>query len=106
MYESLSEESSYYRRPNSLDNDKWHQIQTHMQLNKYIFMKDGLEEEEMDDYIDYSKYKKFNYPQNNSFNSKKSEISSNISNEKKKEIKNIKEKDINLYKKIINIIIL
>ena len=91
MYESLDEESSYYRRPNSLDNDKWHQIQIQMQLNKYIFMKDGLEEEEMDDYIDYSKYKKFNYPQNNSFNSKKSEISSNISNEKKKEIKNIKE---------------
>ena len=77
-------------RPNSLDNDKWYQIQKKIQLAKYMLLNNNynnLEEEENDDILDYSKYKKFNYPQNNSFNSKKSEKSSNKSNEKKKEIK-------------------
>ena len=93
MYESFDEESSYDMRPNSLDNDKWHQIQTKLQLARYMFMNNDLEEEEMDYIMDYNKYKKFNYPQNNSFNSKKSEKSANISNEKTKDIKLIKDKD-------------
>ena len=88
LYESFNDESSFSLRPNSLDNDKWHQIQIKIQLAKNMIMNKDLEEEdEIDDFIDYNKYKKFNYPQNNSFNSKKSEISSNNSNEKRKEIK-------------------
>ena len=100
LYESFSERSdgSYYR-PNSLGNDKWHQLQTKLQLAKYMMMnEDYEEEEEIDDNIYYNKYKKFNYPQNNSFNSKKSEISSSISNEKKKDkkdkVENLKDNKI------------
>ena len=55
---------------------------------------DFEEEEENDDNLDYDKYKKFNYPQNNSFNSKKSDKSLNISNEKK----NNKKDNLNIYK--------
>ena len=94
LYEPSSERSDEsFLRPNSLGNDKWHQLQTKLQLAKYMMMSDDYEEEEdNDDNIYYNKYKKFNYPQNNSFNSKKSEISSNISNEKKKDkINNLKE---------------
>jgi len=94
LYESFNDESSYIMRPNSLDNDKWHQIQTKIQLAKYLMNNDFEEEEENDDNLDYDKYKKFNYPQNNSFNSKKSDKSLNISNEKK----NNKKDNLNIYK--------
>ena len=90
LYESYSDHSSYslnQRKLNSLDNDQLHQIQTKLQLEKYILMNNELEEEEdLEDNFDFNKYKKFNYPQNNSFNSKKSE-SFNKSNEKIKENK-------------------
>ena len=91
IYDSSNGESSYDMRPNSLDNDKWHQLQTKIQLARYIYMNNDLEGEEMDYIMDYNKYKKFNYPQNNSFNSKKSEKSSNVSNGKIKDIKLIKD---------------
>ena len=87
LYESFNDESSYSIRPNSLDNDKWHQIQTKIQLAKYILCNNQIDEEDIDNILEYNKYKNINYPQNNSFNSKKSEKTSNISNEKKKEIK-------------------
>ena len=87
LYESFNDESSYSIRPNSLDNDKWHQIQTKIQLGRYMLLNNELEDGDIDNFVDYNKYKNFNYPQNNSFSSKKSEKSSNISNEKKKEIK-------------------
>ena len=91
IYDSSNGDSSYDMRPNSLDNDKWHQLQTKIQLARYIYMNNDLEGEEMDYIIDYNKYKKFNYPQNNSFNSKKSEKSSSVSNGKIKDIKLIKD---------------
>ena len=105
LYETFSDHSSFsinQRKLNSLDNDKWHQIQTKMELAKYILMNNEFEDEEdIDDNSYYNKYKKFNYPQNNSFNSKKSE-SFNKSNEKIKENKadNLKiKKDKNEIKK-------
>ena len=71
LYESFNE-SSLNMRPNSFDNDKWRKIQAKMQKPKYMLMSNDFEEEEeIDDNLDYYKYKKFNYPQNNYFNSKK-----------------------------------
>ena len=90
LYESSSEESSINIRPNSLDNDQWHQIQMRIQLAKHMLINDLGEDEkeeeekkENDNGIgDYN-----NYPQNNSINSKKSEKSFNNNIEKKEELK-------------------
>ena len=91
LYESFSEGSSIDLRHlnNSLDNDKYHQILIKIQNEKKKLFDYDFEEEEdeNDDYVDINKYKKINYPQNNSFNSKKSEKSFNLSNEKSKDKK-------------------
>ena len=62
-------------------------------LVKHFLPNDNYEDDEINE-IEMKKYKKFNYPQNNSFNSKKSEKSGNLSSDKKKKeqpkINNIK----------------
>lgn len=52
-------------------------------LVKHFLPNDNYEDDEINE-IEMKKYKKFNYPQNNSFNSKKSEKSGNLSSDNKK----------------------
>jgi hypothetical protein len=87
----------------SFDMGQWNQIQKKLvkflsneDLNKYDFNEDEIE-----------KYKKYNFPQNNSFNSKKS---GNLSSDKKKEkeepkinnVKNNIKKEINYQDNVPN----
>ena len=65
----------------TFDMDQWRHVQKN--FGKSFLPNDTYEENEINE-IEIKKYRKFNYPQNNSFNSKNSEKSGNLSSDKKK----------------------
>ena len=89
--ESISQRSIDNIGNHTFDMDQWRKVQK--KLVKHFLPNDNYEEGEINE-DEMKKYKKFNYPQNNSFNSKKSEKSGNLSSDKKKKeepkINNIK----------------
>ena len=88
---SFSQRSHENIGNHTFDMDQWRHVQK--KLVKHFLPNDNYKDEEINE-DEIKKYMKFNYPQNNSFNSKKSEKSGNLSSEKKKnegpKINNIK----------------